>query len=274
MHRLLLVACCLAFAWPAAAQTLAARIAQNGGTLRIAVSPTYPPLETRDPATNTLTGFDIDLGEALANKLGAKAAWQEGTFAQLIPSLQTGRADVILSGISDLPARRGSMDFVDYLNTGAQFFVLKDSAATTMDALCGKKVGTVRSTNFPSFIAAWSTAHCEQAGKPAIEVVGVDRGPLVWTEMKQDRVDAGVQGSETLPALLQAEPDSYRIVGTPFTKNFQGIAIAKADTPLRDGVLAALTALYADGTYAALIRKWSLEASAAPAPTVNAEPPK
>ncbi len=274
MHRLLLALSCLAVTLPAAAQTLPARIAQNGGTLRIAVSPTYPPLETRDPATNALAGFDIDLGEALAKQLGAKAAWQESTFAQLIPSLQTGRADMILSGISDLPARRDSMDFVDYLNTGAQVFVLKDSAATTMDALCGKKVGTVRSTNYPAFIAAWSTAHCEQAGKPAIEVVGVDRGPLVWTEMKQDRVDAGVQGSETLPALLQAEPDTYRIVGAPFTKNYQGIAIAKADTPLRDGVLMALNALYADGTYAALIKKWSLETSAALAATVNTEPPK
>ncbi len=272
MHRLPLALICLALAGPAAAQSLPPRIAENGGTLRIAVSPTYPPLETRDPATNALTGFDIDLGEALAKKLGAKAAWQEGTFAQLIPSLQTGRADMILSGISDLPARRDSMDFIDYLNTGAQFFVLKDSAATTMDALCGKKVGTVRSTNFPAFIAAWSTAHCEQAGKPAIEVVGVDRGPLVWTEMKQDRVDAGVQGSETLPSLLQAEPDTYRIVGAPFTKNFQGIAIAKTDPALRDGVLAALNALYADGTYTALIKKWSLESSASPTPTVNTEP--
>ena len=274
MHRLLVVLPIVALALPAAAQTLPDRIKDNGGTLRIAVSPTYPPLESRDPATNALTGFDIDLGNALAKQLGTKAAWQEGSFAQLIPSLQTGRADMILSGISDLPARRDSMDFIDYLNTGAQFFTMQNSPIKTMDDLCGKKVGTVRSTNFPAFIAAWSAEHCEKAGKPAIEVAGVDRGPLVWTEMKQDRVDAGVQGSETLPDLLRSEPATYRIVGAPFTKNYQGIAFAKTDTALRDAVLGALQALYADGSYTALIAKWSLQDSAAPAPTMNAGPLK
>ena len=270
--RRLIALLLLAAALPATAQSLPARIQENGGTLRIAVSPTYPPLETRDPADNALMGFDIDLGNALAKQLGVKAAWQEGTFAQLIPSLQTGRADMILSGISDLPARRDSMDFVDYLNTGAQFFTLAGNGIQTMDDLCGKTVGTVRSTNFPAFIAAWSTEHCEKAGKPAIVVDGVDRGPLVWTEMKQDRVQAGVQGSETLPALLQAEPGIYRIVGAPFTKNFQGIAFAKTDPHLRDAVLGALKVLYADGSYAALIKKYDLASSAAPAPTMNAEP--
>ena len=270
--RRLLALLLFSAALPAVAQPLPARIQENGGTLRIAVSPTYPPLESRDPATNALTGFDIDLGDALAKQLGVKATWQEGTFAQLIPSLQTGRADMILSGISDLPARRDSMDFVDYLNTGAQFFTLAGSPIQTMDDLCGKTVGTVRSTNYPAFIAAWSSEHCEKASKPAIVVEGVDRGPLVWTELKQDRVQAGVQGSETLPALLQSEPGVYRVVGAPFTKNFQGIAFAKTDPQLRDAVVGALKALYANGTYEALIKKYDLTDSAAPAPTMNAEP--
>ncbi len=51
---------------------------RTAARLRIAVSPTYPPLESRDPATNALVGFDIDLGNALAKQLGVKAAWQDG----------------------------------------------------------------------------------------------------------------------------------------------------------------------------------------------------
>ena len=262
----------LLLALPAAAQTLPARITENNKTLRIAVNATYPPMESIDPATNKLVGFDIDLGNALAKQLGVSLEWQDGTFAQLIPSLTTGRADMILSGISDLPARRETMDFIDYLNSGAQFYTLAGGDIKTPDDLCGRKVGTVRSTNYPNNIIAWSAEHCEKAGKPAIEGVGVDRMPLVHTELQQGRIDAAVQGSETLPALMAAEPGVYRLVAPPFTKNFQGIAFAKADTGLRDAVLGALRALYADGTYTALIKKWDLEASAAPAPTMNGDP--
>ncbi len=242
--------------------------------LHIAVSATYPPLESHDPATNALVGFDIDLGEALAKQLGLKAEWQDGTFAQLIPAVQTGRADMILSGISDLPARRETLDFIDYLNTGAQFNTLQDSPIKTMDDLCGKRIGTVRSTNYPAFIAAWSAEHCEKAGKPAIEVVGGDRNPLVLAELKQGRTDGSVQGSETLSDLFKVEPGTYRTVGAPFSKNYQGLVFAKTDTGLRDAVLGALKTLYADGTYTALIKKWDLQTSAAPVITMNSEPLK
>jgi len=269
--KLLTVILLLCMALPAVGQTLPQRIIDQGKTIRIAVNATYPPMESRDPATDKLVGFDIDLGDALAKLLGVKLDWQDGSFAQLIPSLQTGRADMILSGISDLPARRELLDFIDYLNSGAQFYTLADSSLT-IDTLCGKRVGTVRSTNYPNNIAAWSKEHCEQANLPAVVVVGVDRMPLVHTELQQGRIDAAVQGSETLPALMATEPKTYRLLGQPFTKNLQGIAFLKTDTGLRDAVASALRTLFADGTYTKLIKKWSLDASAAAAPALNGEP--
>jgi polar amino acid transport system substrate-binding protein len=255
----------------ALAQALPPAIAASK-TVRIGNSPTYPPLESRDPATNQLIGFDIDLGEALAKVLGVKAEWQESVFAQLIPGLQTGRVDLVLSGISDLPARRENFDFINYLKSGAQFFTLAGNGALTAETLCGKRVGTTRSTSFPAQITAWSEEHCVKAGKPAIEVVGSDRAPLVHTELQQGRIDAAVQGSETLPALMANAPGTYRIVAPPFTVVQQGIMFPKAETGLRDAFAAALKKLFADGTYAALIAKWGLQESAAPAPLINGAP--
>ena len=86
------------------------------------------------------------------------------------------------------------------------------------------------------------------------------------------RRPGGVQGSETLPTLLKAEPGVYRVLSTPFTVVQQGIAFAKTDTQLRDAVAGALKKLFADGTYTALITKWELQASAAPAPGMNGGP--
>jgi polar amino acid transport system substrate-binding protein len=264
MRTLLLAALLLPLA--AEAQTLPLRISESK-TIKIAVNGTYPPLESVDPATNKLVGFDIDLGEAIAARLGVKLEWQDGAFAQLIPAVQSGRADMILSGISDLPARRETLDFIDYLNSGAQFYTLEaNTGIKTLADLCGKKVGTVRSTSFMGNIADWSAANC---GAKPIEAVGVDRMPLVALELQQGRIDAAVRGSETLPTLMAQEPGTYRIASPPFTVVLQGIAFPKSEPALRDAVLAAVKTLHADGTYATLIAKWKLEASAAKAITLN-----
>ncbi len=257
---------------PALAQTLPPAIAQSK-VLKIAVNGTYPPMESIDPATNKLIGFDVDLAEAIGQKLGVAIEWQDGAFAQLIPAVQTGRADMILSGISDLPARRESLDFIDYLKSGAQFYTLdKTESIKTAADLCGKTIGTVRSTSYPANIEAWSAENCVKLGKPPITVAGDDRMPLVHVNLQQGRIDGGVQGSETLPTLMQNEPGIYRIVTPPFTTVLQGIAFAKTNTALRDAVAVAVKQIFADGTYTALIAKWKLQDSAAPAPGMNGGP--
>src|SRR5947208_3229565 len=101
------------------------------------------------PTTNQLVGLDIDLANEIANRLGVKIIWSETPFAELIPSLQTKRADFIISGISDRGSRRETADFIDYLATGPQFFVLTENEAKSAIDLCDKKVGTTRSTSFP-----------------------------------------------------------------------------------------------------------------------------
>jgi polar amino acid transport system substrate-binding protein len=85
---------------PAMAIELPAEIAKRG-SLKVALVPNYPPMEFRDPATNALTGFDVDLGEAIGRKLGVKIEWTETSFAEFMPSISTGRVDAILSGFTD-----------------------------------------------------------------------------------------------------------------------------------------------------------------------------
>ena len=119
----------LAAVTSAQAAELPAEIKQ-AGALKLTVNSTYAPMEYRDPASNELVGLDIDLANELAKRLGGlKIVWSETPFAELIPSLQTKRADFIISGISDRASRRESADFVDYLTTGPQFFVMADSSA-------------------------------------------------------------------------------------------------------------------------------------------------
>jgi polar amino acid transport system substrate-binding protein len=245
---------------------------KQAGALRLTVNSTYAPMEYRDPATNQLVGLDIDLANELAKRLGVKIIWSETPFAELIPSLQTKRADFIISGISDRSSRREVADFIDYLATGPQFFVLTENEAKSPADLCGKKVGTTRSTSFPVEIEKWSKQNCEAQGKPAIQYVPGENSIDVRNQLKQGRIDGAVQGSETLPYAQAQEAGKYRIVGEPFSTGYQGIMFRKDDVALREVVTENLAAMIADGSYKAILDKYGLGANAVARPMMNASP--
>jgi len=279
LHRftaaLALLALCTALAASLAqAQALPDRIAKSK-VLKIGVNAIYPPMEYRDPESGKLVGFDIDLANALAKELGVTIAWQEAGFDQLLPSLTTGRIDLILSGLSDNPERRATADFIDYLNSGAQFFTsVSRKDINQAEDLCGKTVGTSRSTTFPNDVKNWSDTHCVGAGKPAIKVEGTNDNAAARSELKQGRLDAAAQGSETVPYVMVLEPGVYKSIGAPFGGVPQGIAFTKADVLLRDAVLAAFKKVLASGAYTAIIAKWNLQASAVKQAAVNGAPTK
>jgi polar amino acid transport system substrate-binding protein len=246
---------------------------RQAGVLHASVNAIYAPMEYKDAATGKLTGLDIDLGEALAKKLGVKIDWADSAFEQLIPSLKTGRADLLISGLTDTPQRQETMDFVDYLKTGPQFYVLTASAAKAPIDLCGLKVGTSRSTSFPAEIAAWSQAHCQAENKPAIVVVPAESTVDARAQLKQGRIDAAVQGSETIPYAMQLERGAYKTLGEPFGTGLQGIAFRKDQTALRDAVTEALRGLVADGTYGTVLKKYDLSGNAVSTITLNGAHP-
>ncbi|HEV2677041.1 MAG TPA: ABC transporter substrate-binding protein [Aliidongia sp.] len=230
------------------------------GEIVFANVPNYPPFEFKDPASDKLTGVDIEIGEAIAAKLGVKAHWQETNFAEMISALTTGRVDLILSGMTDLPTRQDQVTFVDYVKSGPQFYTTaaRDAEFKDMLALCGKNVGTSRRTSFPTEIAAWSEAHCKPAGKPAIVVVGTEGSADARTQLKQGRVDAAVQGNETIPYMIAQEPGAYVPIGKAIASQYTGIGIAKADTALQDAVKTAFDQVIADGSYQKILAKWQL----------------
>lgn len=243
----------------------------QGKTLNVAVNAIYPPMEFHDLASGELIGFDIDLGNALAAQLGAKLVWQESSFAQLMPSLTSQRADLILSGLNDRPDRRAVADFVDYLHSGAQLFVLSTRANefTTIASLCGKTVAMSRSTAFVASTKAWSDEQCTQRGRPAMIIEGTDDSAAARMSLKQGRADAAVQGTETIPYAMKLEPNTYHPIGAPFAVAAQGIGFRKSDTALRDAFAHALTELMQNGTYAKIVAKWQLQSSAAKSVTQN-----
>lgn len=267
MKLFLTAAMILGMACGAGAQTLPEAV-QKSGTLRIANTPNYPPLEFRDPATNELTGFDIDLAKALADRLGVKVEWSELAFATMMSALETGRVDIIMSGMSDLPSRHQTASFIDYLRSGPQFFVLaaNESAFTDEKSVCGKRVGASRRTSYPQEIAKWSEANC--GGSP-VQFIGTDGSADARTQLKQGRIDVAVQGNETLPYVMEQEKGTYHLIGKPIAFQLMGIGVPVKDAAFQKALADALDALIADGTYGKLLAKWQLEESGVEKAQIN-----
>ncbi|EJM57962.1 periplasmic component of amino acid ABC-type transporter/signal transduction system [Pseudomonas sp. GM49] len=241
------------------------------GEIVVAIMPNYPPMDFKDPATNTLTGLDYDLGNALAERLGVKIKWQETGFEQMINALTTDRVDMVLSGMTDTAERQASVTFVDYFTSGPQFYTLQKNKDThEIVDLCGKKVGTSRRTTFPAEIAEWSKVNCEAAGKPAINVIGTEGSADARAQLRQSRIDAAMQGSETLPYLKTQEKDMYKTVGLPISEQYTGMGVSKKKPELSEAVKVALQSMIDDGSYQAILKKWDLELGAIKTVTVNA----
>lgn len=236
---------------------------KKAGKLVAATQPNYPPIAYKDPASNTLTGFDIDLGEAIAKELGLRIEWQETAFAQMISSLQTQRVDIALAGMSDLPARREVVDFIDYMKTGPQFFTTANRAGElkTIEDLCGRKVGASRSTNWPAQMEELSKTTCVAKGKKPMEVIGTEGSVDARTQLKSGRLDAAVQGSETLPYFQKQEPNTIVLIGTPFSEQLSGIPVAKTEPGLRDAIKGAMDRLQQKGIYDQILAKYGLAGS-------------
>jgi polar amino acid transport system substrate-binding protein len=261
----------LATASACLAQALPERV-KSAGKLVIATNPNYAPITYKDPATNKLTGFDVDLGEAIAAELGLKAEWQEIAFAQMLPSLQTGRVDMVMAFMSDIPTRRETADFINYVRSGAQFYTTtsRPELKTATD-LCGRKVGASRSTTWPADITTWSNLNCVAKGLKPVEPIGTEGSVDARAQLKTGRLDAAVQGNETLPYFQKLEPNTYVLLGEPFTDKLVGIPFVKTPegNQLRDAVKGAIERLQAKGIYDQIIAKYGLMPNVLKPITIN-----
>jgi polar amino acid transport system substrate-binding protein len=271
-----LLTACLAIALPAlaSAQELPATI-RSAGFIRVGIETTYPPMAYKDPATNERLGVNVDLVTAMAKDLKIEIRWEEMSFEQLMTSLTTGRIDFSGTSMTDLPARREKLSFVDYVTTGGQLFTTTAQATAlglkTATDLCGRSAATPRFTNYFPSAQAWSEKMC--AGKAPLQVIGTNGATAARTDLRQERANAAILGAEFVAHLRRQEPGTYVALGEPITRNLSGLAFPKESTALRDAIAASMGRLIADGSYAAILKKHGIEAQAIAAVTVDAGEP-
>jgi polar amino acid transport system substrate-binding protein len=250
-----------------AARSLLPSSVRSSGVLSDAVDSPEPPLQFPKPGTKVLQGFDIDLADALAAKLGLKVSFEEVPFVQLLPSLQTGRVEISVSGQTDLPTRHAVASWVDYFKEGTRMFIAKADAAKypTLASLCGQTISAPKGSSYETEIPELSADLCK--GKSAMKVLPIGES-LAEAELA---VQTGRAAGGTYPPFeitYLAKP--YISIGENFAPQLDGIAVKAGNTEMLNAVKAALTDLINDGTYAAIAKKWGQTGNAVTTVTVNA----
>jgi polar amino acid transport system substrate-binding protein len=254
----------------AAADLVPAAI-KSAGVLTIAADATYPPNEFLDTDGKTIVGMDAELGAAIAAKLGLKATFQNVTFDQIIPGLAGGKYNLGMSSFTDTKEREAKVDFVTYFTAGTSVMVLKGNPAkiTGPDDLCGRKVAIETGTTQELVDMPAKTKACTDAGKPAVSPVALADQNAANLAVQSGRADATLADSPVGEYEAKQPGAKFEVAGKSYNDAPYGIAIPKNAGTLKDAVLAALTAVIADGTYKQILDKWGIADGAINTPVIN-----
>jgi polar amino acid transport system substrate-binding protein len=237
---------------------------KSDGKLVIGTDPTYEPSEFKD-ASGKIIGFDVDLGTAIAKKLGLTAEFKESKFDNIIPAIGS-KYELGMSSFTDSKEREATVDFVTYFKAGTAW-AAKDTSIDP-DNACGKKVAVQTGTVQDQVDLPARIKKCTAAGKPAIVVQRYENQDEATNAVSLGRADAVLADLPVIVAATNKVPELKR-VGTNYDTAPYGIAMAKTSGTLKDAVLGAVKALITDGTYKAVLDRWKVSDGAITDPVIN-----
>lgn len=241
----------------------------KGKTLIDAVNPYTPGYEALDPKNpSKYIGFDIDLAEALGSCLGFSLSYKPVGFAALLPTLQSGQADLIISDIYATEERAKAADFITYSKVSDGVLVAKGNPKKITginESMCG--VAAAENTGYVEVPLIENLATpCKTADKAVPTVQLYDNNAACIQAILTGRADTYVNDVNTVDQAVKAYPDKLSKAVSVTLPYFIGIGVAKNKPELRDAIMAALTELQNSGEESALLKKWSLDESALEAP--------
>ena len=217
----------------------------EAGKLTMATNAAFPPYEMTTDAGD-FEGIDIETAQAIADKLGLELQIDDMDFDAALLSVQQGKADIVMAGVTVTDERKAVMDFSDSYATGIQSIIVPaGSDIASPDDLAGKKIGTQRGTT--GYIYCSDDFGDEN-------VVAYDDGLTAVQALNNGQVDAVVIDNAPAKEFIAANP-GLKILDTSYAEEDYAIGMAK-NSPLEDAVNSVLEELKADGTLQAIVDKY------------------
>jgi polar amino acid transport system substrate-binding protein len=250
----------------AAVALLPADVAKSG-VLSIGVDATYPPNEFKDADGNPI-GWDIEIANAVAAKLGLKPEYQVAQFANIIPSVVGNKVNIGVSSFTDTVEREQQVDFVNYYEAGIMWASAKGKTVDP-DNACGLKVAVQATTYEDTDEVPAKSDACVAAGKAPIEKMQFDTQDAATNAVALGQVDALSADSPVTMAAIANTNGKLQAAGVSFDVAPYGIAVSKTGG-LGKAIQAALQSMVDDGSYGAILANWGVTDGAVKKITINA----
>ncbi len=203
---------------------------QAKGSITVAMELAYPPFETKDNAGNP-TGISVDFAKAFGEYIGKDVKIENISWDGLIPSLETGKADMVVSSMTITDKRKEVVDFSDpYANSLLAILAGKDSDITKVEDLdqAGKKVAV--KTGSTGYI--YATQNLKEA-----EIIALADESACVTEVAQGKADGFIYDQLTIYRNNQKNKDTTTAIYIPFQDVEKwGVAVKKGNTELLDSL--------------------------------------
>jgi polar amino acid transport system substrate-binding protein len=258
---------------PAVDEALAAKVPdtiKSDGKVLIGTDASYAPNEFLDTDGKTVIGWDVELFDAVAAKLGLQTEWQSATFDAIIPGVQSGKYEMGISSFTINDERKEQVNMVSYFSAGTQWGTKTGNPAGVQpDNACGKKVAVQTNTVQDTDDLPKRDEACTEAGNPAITVDRYQRQDQATAAVVSGKDDAMLADSPVLAYAVKQTNGQLELLGDIYDAAPYGYVIEKEQTEFAQAVADAMTALIGDGTYKTVLEKWGVEAGAITDPAVN-----
>jgi polar amino acid transport system substrate-binding protein len=256
----------------AALPTVPATDLIKAGSLTVCSDTSYPPQEYLD-ASQKPVGADIDLINAIGQKLGLQVVIKTTDFNAIIPALTSGTCDIIISAQTITADRQKQVDMIPYFAAGQSFVVLKGNpqGIKTVDDLCGKTVAAEDGTVEAMHISG--TGDYKPADGLSQQCVAKGKAKITLKTFTADTDALLALQAGTVAAHFTDEPvagyevvngqDKFELVtGLSLERGPEGISVGKNHTGLSAAIKATLDSMIADGSYLAVLNKWGIQSGA------------
>ena len=224
----------------------------EAGKLHMSTNAAFPPYEmTTDDGG--FEGIDVEVADAIAQKLGLELVVDDMGFDAALTAVQTGQSDIAMAGITVTEDRLEVMDFSDTYATGVQVVIVReDSPIQTIDDLANAEmIGCQAATT--GYIYASDTP--ENGGYGEDHVTAYENGALAVMALVNGQIDAVIIDNEPAKAFVEAN-EGLKILETPWVEEEYAIGVAKGNTDLLNAINAVMDELKADGTFQSIVDKY------------------
>lgn len=233
----------------------------SDGTLTVCANLETPP-NIYAEADGTPVGVEVEIAQDMAEEMGLEIEFMEYNFSGLIPALQAGQCDTIISSLYIKPEREAVASFVPYLRSGSGVAVSEENPEGITgydDTLCGvSAIGITGATG--ATMLEERSAECEAEGLEPIEITLTDKAADALQQVIAGQADAFMDTSELVGYYEKQSDGQFVPAGEPVGEIEIGAASLKDNAALHDALQEAFDAIVADGRYGAILSEWGFDA--------------